>query len=274
MFKKGGVNIEFRGRNYSITAEEWQSWRQEGQSTAEIAKRFTITPSMMRYIARKFRAAGYNDPQYHKTKPGKLKNVDIMTDAGAYILAILWGTTSEMGNEGYWIRHRNSWYINTIKQYLAITSKAQASLSSTGQQTRLKIVRAADVLSIRRLLTTQGWKPRQSFERPYPVGPINNQGFIRGWVELHSSIDITRNGRKRTATPRLRIYGNWALLKEINLCITAGTGLQPRTLQKTTNNITKQIIFTGQSYREVREWLYEGSELSNPAKREQFFGIQ
>lgn len=65
-----------------------------------------VSPSMARIVARKFREAGVPDPQYRKRKPGLVGNLDTTTDAGAYVLGVLWRIASTSG-EGYWVRHRD-----------------------------------------------------------------------------------------------------------------------------------------------------------------------
>lgn len=206
-----------------ITASEWLSWREYGLSNTEIAVLLGISPSMARIIAKKFRQAGVPDPQYWKRKPGPVYDLDTTTDAGAYILGVLWGTATVSGN-CYWVRHRERLYIDIVREHLKITAEGHESYSYTGNQWRLKITRTADVLTIKTLLERHGWTPRQAPERPYPRGSINDRGFIRAWVELHSSADIASTGRKRTPTPRLRIYGNRLLLEEMNRVIAAGAG--------------------------------------------------
>lgn len=71
-----------------------------------IAAMLSVSPSMARIIARKFRKAGVPDPQYRKRKPSPVGNLDTTTDAGAYVLGILWGTASASGGS-YWVRHRD-----------------------------------------------------------------------------------------------------------------------------------------------------------------------
>lgn len=264
--------IEIIVKNRTVTASEWLSWRKQGLSNTEIASLLSISPSMARIIARKFRQAGVPDPQYWKRKPGPMKIIDTATDAGAYVLGILWGTATTSGS-GYWVRNRARLYIDIVREHLGITAEGHESYSYTGDQWRLKITRAADVTAVRNLLERHGWMPRQAPERPYPGGNINDRGFIRAWVELHSSADIARTGRKRTPAPRLRIYGNRFLLEEMNRIIAAGTGLSPRALQKTTNETTAALCYTGKSFRSVVRWLYTDAEIYNPKAFERFFGV-
>lgn len=267
-----GIMTQVTVKHCIITASEWLSWREYGLSNTEIAVLLGISPSMARIIARKFRQMGVPDPQYWKRKPGPLRKLDATTDAGAYVLGILWGTATTSGG-GYWVRNRDRWYIDTIREYLGVTAEGHESYSNTGNQWRLKITRATDVLTVKTLLERHGWTPRQAPKRPYPVGNINDKGFIRAWVELHSSADIARVGRKRTPPPRLRVYGNWFLLEGINRIIAAGAGLSPRTLQKTTNETTAALCYIGKSFRAVVRWLYTDAEIYNPKAFERFFGV-
>lgn len=64
-------------QGFVLEADQWLSWRNEGKSTIEIAQILGISPSMARIIARKFKAAGYPDPQYRKTKPGPLFTIKV-----------------------------------------------------------------------------------------------------------------------------------------------------------------------------------------------------
>jgi len=259
--------IEITVKNRTVTASEWLSWRKQGVSNTEIAVLLGISPSMARIIARKFRQTGVPDPQYRKKKPGPIRSLDTSTDAGAYVLGTLWGLVS-LNEDGYWLRHRNKWYIDLVREQLSITAEGHASYSTTGVQYRLKITRAADVATVRQILMQHNWAPRNAPKRPYPLDPLNDKGFVRAWVELHSSIDVARTGRNRVSLPRLRIYGNRILLEEMNQVIAAGTGLPPRTLQKTANEATKALYYTGKSCREVLTWLYIGAELYNDAVKE------
>lgn len=258
-------------KNRTITASEWLSWRKQGLSNTDIAAMLSVSPSMARVVARKFREAGVPDPQYRKRKPGLVGNLDTTTDAGAYVLGVLWGIASTSG-EGYWVRHRDRWYVDIVRKHLGITAKEHESYSRTGNQWRLKITRAADVAAVRNLLERHGWAPRKAPERPYPCGNIDDRGFVRTWVELHSSADVARTGRKRTPTPRLRVYGSFPMLEEMNRVIAVGTGLPPRKLQliATVTGESWCLYYTGGSFCAVVNWLYAGAGLYNPAVWERF----
>lgn len=40
--------------------------------------------------------------------------IDTTTDTGGYILGLLWGSLSLYEN-GFWLRHRDRWYVETDK---------------------------------------------------------------------------------------------------------------------------------------------------------------
>lgn len=192
------------------------------------------------------------------------------SDIGAYILGILWGTMGAW-REGYWLRHRDRWYIEAVREILNISAAIQEVASYTGPQCRLKIVRGETVEFLGELLKSHGWQPRNAQERPYPSGIINDRGFIRAWVELHGSADI-RQAKHRNGLyypqKRLRIYGNWALMEEMNQVLSVATGLMLRTLQPSVNEITKILHYQGSSVAPVIAWLYDGAEIYNPAARD------
>lgn len=190
------------------------------------------------------------------------------TDSGAYILGILWGICSPMGDDGYWLRHRNPLYIQAVREHLGLSTLPHLVESRTGPQVRLKIVRRSEVALLAAILQSHGWAPRQALQRPYPAGVIDDRGFVRAWVELHASADVARIGRHRTETPRLRIYGNWDMLDEVNRVIASGSGLTTRAVQRTGNISTKALYYQGRSYQAVAEWLYSNCEMSNPTARE------
>lgn len=196
--------------------------------------------------------------------------IDCRTDTGAYILGVLWGTMSEW-EDGFWLRHRDRFFLSAVRDYMKIGTGIQVIASRSGPQYRIKIVRKKTVEEMCTLLHGYGWKPRNAAERTYPNGEINHRGFIRAWVELHATADIRQSkNRNGTYSPqkRLRIYGNWLLLEDINRILCSETGLKPRRLQNTQNQITKALYFQGASITSVLEWLYEGAEIWNPAVRE------
>ncbi len=196
-----------------------------------------------------------------------LGNLNTTTDSGAYVLGVLWALCA-VNPDGFWVRHKDPWYAQTIKDWFDFDMSVQNISARTGAQFRLKIAGEKDVALICSILEPRGWTPRKAEQRPYPLGPVDDRGFIRAWVETHSSADIARLGRQRKETPRLRVYGNWDLLNEINVAVDAGSGAGLRKLQRTPNEITKALYYTGRFYAQVVEWLYEGQGLSNPAAKE------
>lgn len=247
-----------------ITAAKWQQWRREGKTTSEIASVLGISSSMASIIGRKFRSAGYDDPQFNRTKPGPIQDINTTTEAGAYALGVLWAICSpNCTDKGYWIRHKDRWYLEFLREYLQLTAGIQESRYQETVQYRLKIIRGADATTIENVLDKHGWQPRNSPIRSYPSGAVDDRTFVRAWAELHSSTDIVRS-RKKYPTPRLRIYGNWLLLDEINRVITAGAGVPLRRLQDASNDTTKILCYVGSSCKSVADWLYKNATIYHP----------
>ena len=92
---------------------------------------------------------------------GKKMMIDVTTDRGAYILGILWGTMA-VWEEGFWLRHRDRWYAETVRDALGLSIAIQEVRNRTGTQYRLKIIRRKEVeelstlLKKTRLATTHG----------------------------------------------------------------------------------------------------------------------
>ena len=198
-----------------------------------------------------------------------MKHFDLSTDAGAYVLGILWGTMS-ISNEGFLVRHRDMWYLDAVRSYLQLSQSVHVVEELTGEQFRLKIANRKNVNKLVSILEKYGWTPRKAETRYYPFGDIADRGFIRAWVELHSSADVRmakhRNGNYYPQK-RVRIYGNQHLLEDINLIISRGIGQRPRRLQKTTNAFTKGLYFQGRNVAPVVGWLYAGAEMWNPTAK-------
>lgn len=195
-----------------LTADEWQQWREAGMSTNQIAHTLSVTPNYVRIIARKFAAAGYPEPGRRRKKSGPPQYIDTATDLGAYLLGILWGTMS-VSDEGYWVSHRESFFIDIIRDHLNLSAKGFRARGGT--QLRLKISSIRDIETVENMILPHGWRPRNQRERPYPSDSIDDRGFIRAWVELHSTMDLRSVGRRSNHRQhRLRIFGNWALLED------------------------------------------------------------
>jgi len=59
-------------------------------------------------------------------------------------------------------------------------------------------------------------------------------------------------------------------MEEMNCVISASAGVPLRTMQKTMNETTVALLYTGSSFVAVLEWLYDKASLYNPAAREKF----
>lgn len=125
----------------------------------------------------------------------RLCSVNTTADIDSYILGVLWGILS-LTSEGFWLCHKDLWYITVIKEHLDIFANSHISSSDTGSQYRLKITREKDVSKIKDILYAYNWAPRKAAIRPYPHGVKHDRDFIRAWVELHSHADM-RNAKKK-----------------------------------------------------------------------------
>jgi hypothetical protein len=187
---------------------------------------------------------------------------DVNSEAGGYLLGVLWGAAGCAGPHSYWLRHQDRWYLDFVREALQLSANVRPQRLDGGIQWRLRIMRPDDVRALEALLTQYGWSPRRADLREYPVGPIHDQAFIRAWVELHGSADITDPAHRKI--PRLRIYGNMHLIDRMNQIIAEQTDLAPRRLQRTSNHTTKALYYIGGSMRQLLAWLYAGATVLNP----------
>jgi hypothetical protein len=87
-----------------------------------------------------------------------------------------------------------------------------------------------------------GWSERNAEERQYPCGHINHKGFISVYIEIHSSLDKTKNGT------RLRIYGNKILINQLNHMLHKVFAVDKKTPQRATE---KTYVLYFQSENEI-----------------------
>ena len=69
---------------------------------------------------------------------------------------------------------------------------------------------------------------------------------------------------------RLRIYGNYLLIEDMNHIISQHTGLPLKSIQKTTNNITKALYYQSKSILPIIDWIYNNATLYNPNIKNSF----
>ncbi len=187
------------------------------------------------------------------------------TEQGSYLLGVLWGGIGCAGDGTYWLRHQDRWYVDFVRDALEISRQVHMVRLDSGPQWRLRITRPEEVSRLNGLFATYGWSPRRSEVRSYPGGHLHDRAFIRAWVELHGSADIAdSHGRK---TPRLRIYGNAALVETINHTVAGYTGLPLRRVQRTGNETTKALYYLGKTMFRVLDILYQHATVTNPRAR-------
>ena len=187
------------------------------------------------------------------------------SEQGSYLLGVLWGGIGCAGDGTYWLRHQDRWYVDFVRDSLEISREAHMVRLDSGPQWRLRITRPEDVIRLNGLFATYGWSPRRSEVRSYPAGRLHDRAFIRAWAELHGSADIADSHGRRT--PRLRIYGNRALVETINHTVSGYTGLPLRRVQRTGNETTKALYYLGKTMFRVLDTLYQHATVSNPHAR-------
>ena len=102
--------------------------------------------------------------------------------------------------EGYLVTHRDPFFIDIIRDHLNLSAKGFRARGGT--QLRLKISSIRDIETVENMILPHGWKPRKKKERPYPSGSIDDRGFVRAWVELHST-DFRRPAKRNTGNTGL-----------------------------------------------------------------------
>ena len=81
------------------------------------------------------------------------------------------------------------------------------------------------------------------------------------------------NNKQRNTTRfqnRLRIYGNYLLIEDMNNIISQHTGLPLKSIQKTNNNITKTLYYQSKSILPIIDWIYNDATLYNPNIKNSF----
>ena len=163
-------------------------------------------------------------------------------DFSYYQLGIFWSIASISGQTTT-IRHNDNYYLEEISKVLdnkiycqIVKNKSQYVLKST----------IVDIDSFK----ANNWTERNSKERELPKLE-SYEDFLRAYIEIHSCLDYSTRYRKKPKKEkykglRLRIYGNWKLINNINSIFNKELGLKPKSPQKTQNDTTKYISFASQ----------------------------
>ena len=255
-----------------FSREDWQAWRQAGWSAVRIARHIHLSVSRVNQLARHIGRTPQNDPLYYQ-KPFAYTPPDLATEVGAYALGILWGTASVLTPHELIIRHRDKDLMVYAQKLLQLPGIPTVITTTDGIQARYRIRRQWVAHQMIDWLQDLGWTPRQAAVRPYPRGDLCHRAFIRAWTELHAAADRPRLGRQRREYPRLRIYGNQALLESINTCIDRESELGLRTLQKTSNTSTKALYYTGNSAHALLQWLYANATVYHFPARDRLISV-
>ena len=157
-----------------------------------------------------------------------------------YTLGILWGCGQYSENRMI-VRHSQRYFVEQIQAIFGRTIYEQIGTSGKKQY----------VLKFRMpesCLLDWGWSPRNAKVRHIPAG--SDAEFLRAYLEMHSSVSwqtaYTRRDRKKYRKVRLRVYGNFDLINEINLLISEVCGVSLKTPQKTEGETTTYLSFASQ----------------------------
>jgi len=101
------------------------------------------------------------------------------------------------------------------------------------------------------------WTERKAKTRELP--PLKNyKDFLRAYIELHSGLGYSiRRRKKKYKGLRLRIYGNWKLIKSVNKIINENTKIGLKNPQNAPNEITKILVYTNtEQINKIYEFIY------------------
>lgn len=157
----------------------------------------------------------------------------------SYTLGILWAYGRDDGDR-FILRCKHLEILHHLQLILGTDYVITQRRSRTNIQYVLRI--RGDIRhKMLNILAAQGWAPRNADIREYPSDISDHFGFIRAWIQYHSSIDISSLGSQR-----VRIYGNKVLLEVMNDIISKLTGLPLLTPQRVTSK-TYALYYQGQS---------------------------
>lgn len=141
-------------------------------------------------------------------KEGKQEKIQRSFQIDGRILGILWAIGRDDGKR-FVLRSSLKSILEEVRDFFRLDAEIIEGRSMTKTQYKLYITGDAREALFERLHSL-GWTERNAEVRRYPKGSIDHQGFIRAYVQLHSSLDFPK-GR-----PRLRIYGNKVFIHELN----------------------------------------------------------
>ena len=132
-----------------------------------------------------------------------------------YDMGILWSIGSKISDSCFLLRHKDRYFLDRIKKYCSNTVYSQKRVK--GKDDIQYVLKIYDVDFD--FLYKIGWTNRWSDARSLPA-LTDYADFLRAFLELHSCLDYSTRysgwtGKKWKAL-RLRIYGNYDLISDIN----------------------------------------------------------
>lgn len=176
--------------------------------------------------------------------------------ASEYQLGILFGCGSivtEKGDEVLVIRHKDKYFLEQV-QNLFIGNKLGYRKHNNKEYYILKS-KAFDYESLFKI----GYKARNDSQRYLPILDKYND-FLRAYIELHGCWDYCtthKRNKEKYYRLRLRIYGNYFLIDEINRILSEEVGVKFKSIQMVkSNNTTSYIAYTSlEEIYAIRKYL-------------------
>ena len=172
-----------------------------------------------------------------------LKNVSI------YDLGIIWSLGSYVEERRFSFRHKEKYFLECLNKYFNNTIYEQERKGeSSGRQFVLKVTG----LNMDQLYE-MGWTERNSDIRNIPE-LVDSKGFLRAYIEIHSALDYSTRHKRDSSkykSLRLRIYGNVALVEDINNILNKNASVGIKKVQNLKNKKTSILNYT--SLEEIRK---------------------
>ena len=170
-----------------------------------------------------------------------------MNNATTYQLGIIFSIGSYNKEDGrITFRHKDSYFLEQLQTLFPNNIYTQEVHS--GKQYAMKShVNIETLASI-------NWNARNSYIRELPILE-NYKDFLRAYLEIHSRFDYctTYSKNKKYYRLRLRIYGNFNIIENINSILSVEVKVKKKSIYTTSNKKTSVLCYT--NLEEIKEIL-------------------
>ena len=175
------------------------------------------------------------------------------SDFSEYQLGIFWGIASYTDNR-ITFRSKHKYYLDVLNN--VINRNIYIQYPKEKEQYVLK-TSCIDIETFK----MNNWTDRNSNIRYIPkLKSYNN--FLRGYIELHSTLDYstryTNNKKNKYKALRLRIYGNYKLIDNINDIISSQVDLVSLKKPQQIHNETTRVLYysSPNEINKIYEYIY------------------